>query len=556
MALKPHHLVRYKEIGLLLAKHVRAGIAQQSADAGADAMVSDEAGHDATKLAQELEKMGPTFVKLGQVLSTRSDLLPPVYLDALHRLQDKVEPFPFADVERTVTTELGVRLSKAFASFDHKPLAAASLGQVHRAEMRDGRAVAVKVQRPDIRARIVDDMDAIGTIAEFADAHTEAGRRFGFCDMVEEFRQSLMAELDYRREADNLRTLGHNLARRRLMVVPRPIADYSTGVVLTMDYVAGRNIANLGPLARLELDGRNLAEELFSAYLDQILVDGFFHADPHPGNVLLTDDGRLALIDLGMVARVAPEMQDHLVQLLLAISQGKGRDAAEVAIAIGQKLEDYDRGTFTRQVSDLVGRNQNVAIGDFQAGALVGQLTRLSGECGLRLPPELTMLGKTLLNLDEVARILDPTFDPNAAIRREGSDLMRRKLLQTATPGNMMAAAMEAKEFTERLPGRVNKVMDALAEGELKLRVQGIDEKELIKGIQKLANRLTTGMVVAALVVGAALIMRIPTRLTLLGYPALAIVLFLMAGLAGAGLLVSIQLSDLPQRKGRRRRRR
>jgi predicted unusual protein kinase regulating ubiquinone biosynthesis (AarF/ABC1/UbiB family) len=554
VALKPHHLVRYKEIGLLLAKHVRAGIAQQSAVAGADVMVPDEAADDAKKLAGELEAMGPTFIKLGQVLSTRSDLLPPVYLDALRRLQDDVEPFSFADVERIVTTELGVRLSKAFARFDDKPLAAASLGQVHRAELRDGRPVAVKVQRPDIRARIVDDMDAIESIAEFADAHTEAGRRFGFSDMVGEFRQSLMAELDYRQEANNLQVLGRNLARHTRIVVPQPVPDYSTGVVLTMEYVAGRNVGSLGPLARLEIDGRPLAEDLFSAYLDQILVDGFFHADPHPGNVLLTDDGRLALLDLGMVARVAPDMQDHLVKLLLAVSEGKGKDAADVAIAIGQKLEDYDRERFTRQVADLVGRSQNLDIGDFQAGAMVGQLTRLSGECGLRLPPELTMLGKTLLNLDEVARVLDPTFDPNAAIRREGAELMQRKLLRSVTPGNVMAAAMEAKEFAERLPGRVNKVMDALAEGELKLRVQGIDEKELMRGIQKLANRLTTGMVVAALVIGAALIMRIPTSVKLFGYPALAIVLFLVAASAAAGLLVSIQLSDLPQRKRLRRR--
>jgi predicted unusual protein kinase regulating ubiquinone biosynthesis (AarF/ABC1/UbiB family) len=554
VALKPHHLVRYKEIGLLLAKHVRAGIAQQSAVAGADVMVPDEAADDAKKLAGELEAMGPTFIKLGQVLSTRSDLLPPVYLDALRRLQDDVEPFSFADVERIVTTELGVRLSKAFARFDDKPLAAASLGQVHRAELRDGRPVAVKVQRPDIRARIVDDMDAIESIAEFADAHTEAGRRFGFSDMVGEFRQSLMAELDYRQEANNLQVLGRNLARHTRIVVPQPVPDYSTGVVLTMEYVAGRNVGSLGPLARLEIDGRPLAEDLFSAYLDQILVDGFFHADPHPGNVLLTDDGRLALLDLGMVARVAPDMQDHLVKLLLAVSEGKGKDAADVAIAIGQKLEDYDREGFTRQVADLVGRSQNLDIGDFQAGAMVGQLTRLSGECGLRLPPELTMLGKTLLNLDEVARVLDPTFDPNAAIRREGAELMQRKLLRSVTPGNVMAAAMEAKEFAERLPGRVNKVMDALAEGELKLRVQGIDEKELMRGIQKLANRLTTGMVVAALVIGAALIMRIPTSVKLFGYPALAIVLFLVAASAAAGLLVSIQLSDLPQRKRLRRR--
>jgi ubiquinone biosynthesis protein len=320
-----------------------------------------------------------------------------------------------------------------------------------------------------------------------------------------------------------------------------------------MDYIPGRNLAGLGSLARSELDGRALAKELFSAYLDQIVVDGFFHADPHPGNVVVTDDGHLALLDLGMVARVAPEMQDSLIRLLLAVSEGHGEDAADVAVAIGRKLDDYDADRFRRRCVELVGRNQGAVIGEIQAGAIVGELTQISGSCGLRLPAELTMLGKALLNLDEVARLLDPEFDPNAAIQREGAELMRRKLLQTASPANVMAVAMEAKEFAERLPGRVNKVLDALAEGQLTLNVQGIDEQDVMRGVQKLANRVTAGIVVAALVIGAALIMRIDTSARLFGYPALAIVLFLIATAAATWLLVSIQLSDLPQRRRRGR---
>ena len=553
--MKPKHLVRYKDIGMLLVKHGR-GATKRGGDPidGIDEGASAEAEADAERLANDLEGMGPTFVKLGQLLSTRADLLPRSYLSALSRLQDRVEPFPFEQVERTVTGELGVRLSKAFLHFDDKPIASASLGQVHRAQLRDGRQVAVKVQRPDIRAQIVDDMDAIEGIAEFADAHTDAGRRLGFVEMVSEFRRSLMAELDYRQEAGHLETLGRNLARHPRIVVPQPVADYTTGVVLTMDYVPGRNLGGLGPLARLELDGRELARELFSAYLDQIVVDGFFHADPHPGNVLVTDDGQLVLLDLGMVARVAPEMQDSLIKLLLAVSEGRGQDAADVAVAIGRKLDDFDADEFRRRCVELVGRNQGAVMGDIQAGAIVGELTQISGRCGLRLPPELTMLGKALLNLDEVARLLDPEFDPNAAIQREGAELMRQKLLQTARPANVMAVAMEAKEFAEHLPGRVNKVLDALAEGELTLNVQGIDEQDIMRGVQKLANRVTAGIVVAALVIGAALIMRIETSARLFGYPALAIVLFLIASAAATWLLLSIQLSDLPQRrKGRAR---
>jgi predicted unusual protein kinase regulating ubiquinone biosynthesis (AarF/ABC1/UbiB family) len=322
-----------------------------------------------------------------------------------------------------------------------------------------------------------------------------------------------------------------------------------------MDWVSGRNLAALGSLGRLEVDGHDLAGDLFRAYLDQILLDGFFHADPHPGNVLLTDAGDLALIDLGMVARVAPHTQDALIKLLLAVSAGRGSDAAEVMVALGEATAGFDRDGFYRRVEELVSRNLTATVGEVQAGDLLGQVLQAAGDSGLRPPSELTMMAKALLNLDEVARILDPTFEPNPTIEQHAGELMRKKMLQSAAPGNLMAAAIDAKEFAEKLPGRVNKVMDALAEGQLTLNVQGIDEKELMRGVQKLANRLTTGLVVAALVVGAALIMRVDAKPKLFGYPAVAIVLFGIAAAAAGWLLVSIALSDLPQHRRRRRSR-
>jgi ubiquinone biosynthesis protein len=552
--MRARHVRRYADIGRLLLKHGRANLAGQDASEGAAPSDTDAIREDAEELAADLEGMGPTFVKLGQLLSTRADVLPPPYLKALSRLQDDVEAVPFDDIERVVTTELGVRMSRAFSEFTARPLAAASLGQVHRAVLRDGRPVAVKVQRPDIRERIVEDMDVIDELAGFVDDHTRIGHRYGFAAMVEEFRLALMAELDYRAEARNLIVIHDNLADYTRIVVPLPVSDYSTSRVLTMDWVTGRNLSALGPLGRLELEGRDLAVDLFRAYLDQILLDGFFHADPHPGNVLLTAAGDLALIDMGMVAHVTPETQDALIKLLLAVSGGRGTDAAEVMIALGQPLEGFDRDTFHRRLGVLVSRNRTASVGDVQAGDLLGQVLEAAGECGLRPPSELTMMAKALLNLDEVARILDPDFEPNSTIEEHASSLMRKKMLQSASPGNVMAAAIDAKEFAEKLPGRVNKVMDALAEGQLTLNVQGIDDKELMRGVQKLANRLTTGMVVAALVIGAALIMRIDARPKLFGYPAIAIVLFSLAATAATWLLASIALSDLPQHRNRRRR--
>jgi len=541
LSLNPQHLARYRDIAALLVKHRR--VPDDPAEAEADARA----------LASELEAMGPTFVKLGQLLSTRPDLLPDVYVRTLAHLQDRVAPVDFSAVEEVVSSELGTNLSRAFSTFEQRPLASASLGQVHRATLRDGRPVAVKVQRPGAEGQVARDMEVIEELAEFADAHTRAGRELGFRAMVDEFRRSLDAELDYRLEARNLHLLGEALAGYERIVVPAPVDAYSTGRVLTMDLVEGRNISSASPLRMMEVDGELLARQLFDAYLDQILVHGLVHADPHPGNVLLTADGRLALVDVGMVARVSRDVQDALVRLLLAISEGDGASVAAVLADLGERRDDWDRPRFHREIVELVRARQGETAGQLEAGRLVGELARAAASAGLRPPPELTLIGKALLNLDQVAATLAPGFRPDEAIADHVASIMRHKMAQTVSPANMLSAAMDAKEFAERLPARVNKVMDALAEGRLTLNVQGIDEMELMRGVQKLANRVTAGVIIAAVIVGAAMMMQIHTSAKLLGYPAVAIVCFLLAAAAGVWLIVNSALHDLPQRRRRRR---
>jgi ubiquinone biosynthesis protein len=543
VSLRPQHVGRYRDIARLLVKYGRSDLVKEAGlDEVADYSDNGEVPPKAEELTDDLERMGPTYIKLAQLLSTRSDIIPPPYARALSRLQDSVEPFGFDEVERIVTEQLGVRISRAFASFDATPLASASLGQVHRATMRDGREVVVKVQRPGIKERIAEDMEALAELAEFADNHTEAGRRYGFEELLEQFRRSLNGELDYRKEAANLRALGRILSRYDRLVVPEPVDDYTTSTVLTMDFIRGRKVTKLGPLARMELEGRELAEQLFEGYLDQILVEGFFHADPHPGNVLLTDDNRLALVDLGQVARVPGEMRKRLIKLLLALSDGNGKAAAEAAVALGRQLEGFDAEGFCAQASDLVERSQGVTVEELDAGSMVMELMRISGDHGLRLPPELSMLGKALLNLDQVARELDPDFDPSEAIRRHTDSILESQMRPSS--GSAFATLMEARDFVEQLPGRVNKVMDAMAEGTFHLDVHAFDEAELMRGFQKLANRLTMGLVVAALIVGASMLMRVDTSSKLFGYPTLAILAFLGATACGLLLLLSILRSD------------
>jgi predicted unusual protein kinase regulating ubiquinone biosynthesis (AarF/ABC1/UbiB family) len=559
LATKSRHVRLYAELTRLLVKYGRSDLVRDMRAAGFDggpggvaelAAVDANAGDgpppEAEELARDLEQLGPTFIKLGQLLSTRVDLLPAPYTEALARLQDDVEPISLEEVERTFEDELGVDTRTAFASFDERPLASASLGQVHRARLRSGREVVVKIQRPDIRAQIKEDMEALRELADWLDQHTDLGRRFGFGELLAEFDRSLRDELDYRREASNLRRMAEIVEPYDLLVVPQPVDDFTSGRVLTMDYIAGRKVTSLHPLSRTELDGAALADQLFRAYLDQILVHGFFHADPHPGNISITPEHRLGMLDLGMVARVPDRLQDLLVKLLVAVSGGRGEEAARLAMAMGTELDDFDETGFVRGAAALVTRNHDLGVGRIDAGGLVMQLQRLSGESGLRLPPELAMLGKALLNLDQVACALDPEFSPSEAIQRHATEILQSRMRPSKE--RMFAAALEAREFVEELPARVNKLLDSAANGELRLRVDAFDEKELLRGMQQLANRVTMGLVLAALIIGAAMLTRVQTDARLFGYPAVAIVCFLLASFGGAALLWSIAVGDRKDR--------
>ena len=539
VSLKPEHLKRYKDVAMLLIKYGRSDLVRQAGLEGSvelDEVAAESVTASAEELASDLEKLGPTFIKLGQLLSTRADLLPRPYLDALSRLQDHIEPFSYEEVERIVSGELGVRISKAFAEFDTKPLAAASLAQVHRAYMRDGRAVVVKVQRPDIRDQIVADLDALNELAHFLDSHTDLGRRYEFENMLVNLRKSLLSELDFTVEANNLLTLGRNMGEFEQIIVPEPIEDFTTSRVLTMEYIPGKKITSLSSLRLLEIDGASLAEDLFRAYLKQILIDGLFHADPHPGNVFLTDDDRIALLDLGMVGRLPRGFQDNLLRLLLAISEGRGEQASEMSIKMGEAKTDFDRQEFTRLVTDLVAENSDGNLVRLSAGNVVLEITRIAADCWFRLPPEFTMIAKALLNLDQVVYTLDPAFDPNAVIRERGTEILQRNIMKSIAPSNLLSGVVDIKEFVEKLPVRVNKILDAVGNNELEIKVDTIDEKVLLDGLQKVANRITLGLVVAALIVGAAMLMRVETPFRIFGYPGLAMILFLIA--AGAGILL------------------
>ena len=553
LSLKPERLKRYKDVVALLIKYGRGDLVEHSGltvvGKGPERAVATTTSPKAEELADDLEELGPTFIKLGQLLSTRPDIMPEAYLDALSRLQDNVEPFPIEEVEQIVATELGGRLSKLFANFERQPTAAASLSQVHRAEMRDGRLVVVKVQRPNIRDQIVEDLEALEQAAEFIDAHTETGRRYEFSNLLGDLRRSLLRELDFQKEATNLLKLRESLRDFEHIVIPEPIDDYTTSRVLTMEYIAGKKVTDLSPLRLLEIDGMALSEELFRAYLKQFLVDGFFHADPHPGNVFLTDDDQIALLDLGMVGHVGTQFQENLLRLLLAVSEGRGDEAVQVCLKMGEPKANFDKTEYTNRVRRLVARHADATLDQIDAGRVTLEIARISADCWMRMPQQFTMIAKALLNLDQVVYTLAPNFDPNKVIREEASSILTRKLTESVEPGNVMSRIVEVKEFAERFPGRVNKILDAVGNNELSIGVDAIDEKVVLSGLQKIANRITLGLVLAALIVGAALMMRVETSFKIWGYPGIAMIFFMLAAVAALMLAGSILFTDEQPKK-------
>ena len=541
MTAAPTGVARTAQILRFLLKYRTADVfTGLDLDAAAETVDDQPASGTPEEFVKDLESLGPTFVKIGQALSTRPDMVPPAYLEALERMQDNVAPVPFDEIREVVEQSLGVRLSKPFTEFDETPIGCASLAQVHRACLRDGRTVAVKVQRPGIGPQIRADLDAIGALAKRADQHTRMGRDVHFADWVQEFRRALLGELDYRMEAENLDRFGQHLADYPQLYVPSPLWDLCADKVLTMDLVEGTKVTEVSGLRRTEEPMDDLARALMRGYLDQVFVHGEIHADPHPGNLLVTNDGRLALFDLGMIAHVPPRMRERLLKLLFAAVDGRGEAVANESIAMGTRLEHFDAGRYQREVGQMVARYAAHASGrNVSEGRLMLDLVRLGTACGLRTPPELSLLGKTLLNLERVADALAPDVDVREVVEGHLDGVMRGRLRKALSPSSIATELMEVQGLLRDAPRKVSDLLSLLADNRFKVQVGGLDK--LMESLQKIANRIAAGVITASLIIGAALMMRIDTGPHLFGYPAIALVLFLI----GAGLGITIVVNSL-----------
>ena len=590
MLLSPAHLPR---IAAIVGLFTRFGLRDVARQQGLLALIGDdeaelppeevaERHEQAAGFRKRLVELGPAYVKLGQVLSTRPDLLPEPYIQELERLQDDVGPISLEEVECTIQEELGGRLSKLFASFDPEPLATASLGQVHAATLREGREVIVKVQRPGIRASLAEDLEFFHDLAEFMAAHTGVGARVDVIGVIQQLERALADELDYRVEARNAASFRKMLAEFPRLLVPKVIEAYTTERVLTMERVHGLKVDCVPPVARLEHDFTPVADELTRAYLKGITIDGFFHADPHPGNVFVVlpgatnprtpaqvarddrretarvgvtplarleadavasaspeprdVDARLALVDFGMTARLSSTMREMATRLLMALGDQRGDDVAATLIEMGEPSSDFDRVGYTREIAALVARNLELTAAEVKAGRVLFDILDVSYRSGLRLPAELTLLAKALFNLDGVTRALAPGYMPFDTIREYGNQIAMARAQRDMSPRRIYQIAMESGDFLAALPHRLDKITQRIANNDLQTKVEVPQIPSLIVALQKVANRIFSGLVLAGLLVASAMLLPYWRALGTAG--------FIVAAVLGLYIVLAIMVSD------------
>ena len=536
---------------------------------------------------ERLVELGPAYIKLGQVLSTRPDLLPRPYIEELEELQDDVPPMPFDQVERTIEEELRARISKLFASFDPEPLGSASLGQVHAAELRDGRSVVVKVQRPNLREQLAEDIEFFRDLATFLTEHTSAGSRADLVGVVQQVERALVDELDYRTEARNAAAFRKALATFPHILIPRVIDAYTTHKVLTTERIRGVKIDDIPPITSIEYDFSVLAEEFAHAYLKQITDSGHFHADPHPGNVFVVLPGRenprtpaeavaddrrqevrpgatpltqseneakalaaraaprgdpkVALIDFGMTAHLTGVMRDRVVRLLLAMGENNGDAVAEALIEIGEMPENFDRPAYVREVVALIARHGDQTVEETPAGVMLYEAITIAYRSGLKLAGELTLLAKALFNLDAVARALDPSFNPSQSIREYTAEIANKRAQRDLSPRRIFQIAAETSDLVRALPHRIDVITQKLVANDFAVRVEAPQLGSLLLGLEKVANRIFTGLVLGGLLVSSGLLMAYQRSLGMIG--------FLLAGIVGLWMIATIFIQDRRSRK-------
>ena len=456
----------------------------------------------AERLRLALEELGPTFIKLGQIVSTRPDLLPPEYRLELAKLQDAAPHVSEGVAREAIELELGSSIDRIFASFDFEPLAAGSIGQAHAATLLDGTEVVVKLRRPGAVEQVTEDLDILRNFAYQASRRWETGARYDLVGLADEFAQTLRAELDYLQEGRNAERIATSFAGNADAQIPRVFWETTTSRVITLERIHGLKITDAVALDAASIDRRALVERATRVMAKMVFEDGFFHADPHPGNYFVQADGRIGIIDFGMVGSLDDRLRDQLGMLVLALMRGDPGRAARILLALGTAAAPVDRSRLTDDLSRAMSRYRGVRLGDIALGTISGDLLNIARAHGLTLPRDLALLSKAFIEEEGVAAELDPEFRLIEAVAPYASRHLAAELSPAALVKRMERLGLDIAELGVDLPGQLHRVLEHLTADGLEVHLrQGELEELMIRG-ERLGNRIAASVVAAAAIDG------------------------------------------------------
>jgi len=492
------------------------------------------------RLRLAMEELGPTFIKLGQVLSTRPDLIPREYADEFRKLQDKVPGLPFLDICRQIEEELGTELAVHFAHLDPQPLAAASIAQVHRGQLHNGDEVVVKVRRPGVDRLVETDLDILMGLAYLIENHIPAGDIYDPMGIVKEFRRIIRREMDLSREGHTIDRFAANFADDTTVRVPKVYWEQTGETVLTMEFVNGIKVSDFDRLQAsggdLKVIARNGAEYL----LKQVLVHGFFHGDPHPGNVFILEDNIICMLDYGMVGRLDEDLKYKLAELLVAVLQRDVDRVISQLLYSGDLTDEVDRKQLKRDLCEFIDDYYEIPLHEIQAGKLLGEFVDILTQYQIKFSPDLILLAKALVTMEGIGRQLDPEFNMVGHLR----PFMERLLHDRMTPGNLsrelLRTAQSYGALARNLPRDLKEFINRLNRNKFKIDLEHRGLERLIADIDKSSNRLSFSLLIAALIVGSSLIMQTEKGPLLFGFPMLGFLGYSIAGFLGLWLAIAI----------------
>ncbi|MBI4653705.1 MAG: AarF/ABC1/UbiB kinase family protein [Nitrospirae bacterium] len=497
------------------------------------------------RLRMAFSELGPSFIKLAQLLSSRPDLITKAFADEFKKLQDEVPPFPVEEAKEIIEAELHISIKDMFSYFEDPPIAAASIAQVHKAALKTGEKVVVKVQRPDIREIIETDIAILNIIARLMVKYIPESKVFNPLGIVDEFSKTVRKELNFVEEAKNAQRFKKNFAESPHIHIPIIYPDLTSERVIVMERLEGVRIDDIEGVELLGVDSHEIAKMGVEAYFKMMFEDGFFHADPHPGNIFVMPDGRLGLMDFGIVGWLTPELTENIANVLLALVDKDFDRLIDQYIELGIVTEEgVDIEVFKKELkADLIEFYEplyGLAIAEINFAEYLDAITHLSIKHGLRLPSALLLMNKTLLILDNIGRQLDPAFNFMTVAEPYAAKLVRRQM----GPGRIYERAKknisDVSDFLATTPKQIGKLLRKTLRDELSIKINPIGMDRLIRDIDRSSNRLAFSIIVAAIIMGSSLLIQSGIGGKIFGLPAVGAIGFFIAFILGLWLLVSI----------------